>query len=261
MTYWFQDPGIKSLLPLATSTSIKGLTTFFNVPALIIGANVFPEGIVVGPSIIDIFNDRSENKRIFFVTDEFSQRYAKRIAEVFEPHGYVTKIWNNAQPEAPIENVRECAAHMTTFEPDLIFAVGGGSVIDGAKAAWILYERPDITDLGEMVNPLFLLGLRKKAGFVAVPTTSGTGSECTMAAVLHDEQTHRKVPIANGDLFPDMAVLDPEFTISMPPGLTAGTGLDALSHAVDAVLTPAANDFTDAMGLRALKLIWISAMS
>jgi hypothetical protein len=255
MAYWFQDPAIKGLLPLATSTSIKGLVTFFNSPALVIGANSLAEGFMPQPSIIDIFNTRCTTKRSFFVTDEFSERFALKAARVLDGAGFTTFIWNKAQPEAPIDNVKECAAEMLRFEPDMIFAVGGGSVIDSAKAAWILYERPDITDLGQ-VHPLGLLGLRKKAGLAAIPTTSGTGSECTMAAVLHDTETHRKVPIANGDLFPDIAILDPEFTLSMPPKLTAGTGLDALAHAFDGVMTPASNDITDAMGLRAISLIF-----
>lgn len=255
MTYWFQDPGIKSLLPLATSTSIKGLVTFFNSPALVIGANSLAESFMPQPSIIDIFNTRCTTKRSFFVTDEFSERFALKAAKVLEGAGFTTFIWNKALPEAPIENVKECAAEMIKFEPDMIFAVGGGSVIDTAKAAWILYERPDITDLGQ-VHPLNLLGLRKKAGLAVIPTTSGTGSECTMAAVLTDTATHRKVPIANGDLFPDIAILDPEFTMSMPPKLTAGTGLDALAHAFDGIMTAASNDITDALGLRAIKLIF-----
>lgn len=255
MAYWFQDPAIKGLLPLATSTSIKGLVTFFNMPALVIGANSVAEAFMPQPSIIDIFNTRCTTKRSFFVTDEFSERFAKKISNVLTTWGYTTFTWNKALPEAPIDNVKECAEEMKKFEPDMIFAVGGGSVIDSAKGAWVLYERPDITDLGQ-VNPLSLLGLRKKAGFVVLPTTSGTGSECTMAAVLHDNETHRKVPIANGDLFPDLAILDPEFTSTMPPKLTAGTGLDALAHAVDGIMTPASNDITDAMGLRAIKLIF-----
>ncbi len=255
MTYWFQDPAIKGLLPLATSTSIKGLTTFFNMPALVIGSNCLAEAFMPQPSIIDIFNTRCTTRRSFFVTDAFSEKFAKKLFHVLDAAGFTTFIWNKALPEAPIDNVKECAEEMKKFEPDMIFAVGGGSVIDTAKAAWVLYERPDITDLGQ-INPLGLLGLRKKAGLVAVPTTSGTGSECTMAAVLHDPETHRKVPIANGDLFPDLALLDPEFTMTMPPRLTAGTGLDALAHAVDGIMTPASNDLTDAMGLRAIKLIF-----
>jgi alcohol dehydrogenase class IV len=256
MGYWFQDPGLKALLPLALANSIKGMTTLFKTPALIMGFNVFPEGMVIGPSVVDFIGAHSPKKRAFVVADEFSERFAATTAGYFKTNGFATQIWANALPEAPLENVRECGAAMTAFEPDVIIAVGGGSVIDGAKAAWILYERPDITDLGTQVSPLTLLGLRKKAFLVAVPTTSGTGSECTAVAVLHDTATHRKVPIANADLLPDMAILVPEFTVSMPPKLTAGTGLDVLSHAMDAVATPAANEFTDAMSLMAIKMVF-----
>jgi len=255
MSYWFQDPGIKGLLPLATATSMKGLTTFFNIPAFIIGSNALPEGPVIGPSTVDFLNARCPRKRAFLVTDEACNRFASRVAGVIEAGGFTTQIWNKALPEAPTDNVKECGDEMSTFEPDLIIAVGGGSVIDGAKAGWIHYERPDITDLG-LINPLELLGLRKKAILAAVPTTAGTGSECTPVSVLHDTETHRKVPIANADLMPDFAILVPEFTMTMPPKLTVGSGLDVLAHAVDAVATPAANELTDAMSLGSIKLVF-----
>lgn len=256
MGYWFQDPGLKALLPLALANSIKGMTTLFKTPALIMGFNVFPEGMVIGPSVADFIGAHSPKKRAFVVADAFSERFAATTAGYFKANGFTTEVWAKALPEAPLENVKECGTAMTAFEPDVIIAVGGGSVIDGAKAAWILYERPDITDLGTQVSPLTLLGLRKKAFLVAVPTTSGTGSECTAVAVLHDTATHRKVPIANADLLPDVAILVPEFTVSMPPKLTAGTGLDVLAHAMDAVATPAANEFTDAMSLMAIKMVF-----
>jgi alcohol dehydrogenase class IV len=256
MTYWFQDPGLKALLPLALADSIKGMTTLFKTPAFIMGFNVFPEGMVIGPSTADFIGAHSPKKRAFVVADEFSERFAAKTAGYFQANGFTTQVWPKALPEVPIDNVKECAVAMTAFEPDVIIAVGGGSVIDGAKAAWILYERPEITDLGSQVSPLALLGLRKKAFLVAVPTTSGTGSECTAVSVLHDTATHRKVPIANADLLPDVAILVPEFTVSMPPKLTAGTGLDVLSHAMDAVATPAANEFTDAMSLAAIKMVF-----
>jgi len=154
-----------------------------------------------------------------------------------------------------MDNVKECGDAMSQFLPDLILAVGGGSVIDGAKAAWIHYERPDIADIG-MITPAQPLGLRKKTVFAAVPTTSGTGSECTSVTVVHDTAANRKIPIANPELMPDFAVLCPEFTMTMPPKLTAGTGLDALSHAMDAVATPAANELTDALALQAIKMVF-----
>jgi alcohol dehydrogenase class IV len=127
--------------------------------------------------------------------------------------------------------------------------------MDLAKAAWILYERPDITDL-RTLSPVAPIGLRKKARLLAVPTTSGTGSECTAAAVLSDEETHRKVPISSREIVPDFAALDPTFTVGMPPKLTAGTGLDALAHAMDNMTAPASNDITDALALRAIELVF-----
>jgi alcohol dehydrogenase class IV len=256
MSYWFQDPGLKALLPLALADSIRGMTTMFKTPSFIMGFNVFPEGMVIGPAAADFVAAMAPNKRAFVVADAFSEKFAVRTADYFKANGFTTEIWAKALPEVPVENVLECGAAMTAFAPDVVIAVGGGSVMDGAKAAWICYERPDITDLGAQISPLALLGLRKKARFVAVPTTSGTGSECTAVSVLHDTTHHRKIPIANADLMPDLAILVPEFTVSMPPKLTAGTGLDVLAHAMDAVATPAANEFTDAMSLAAIKMVF-----
>ena len=255
MGYWFENPTLKALAPLALSTSIKGLTTIFNTPKLFIGSNVFPEGPVVGPSTMDSLLPRCPNKRAFIVTDEFSKRFANKAARFLESGGFKVELWAGCQPEAPMEVVVECAKAVKDFEPDLIMAVGGGSVIDSAKAAWILYERPDITDLG-MISPLDKLNLRGKAVLAAVPTTSGTGSECTGAAVLHDTAAHRKIPIAHDELVPDFAVLVPEFTVTMPPKLTAGTGLDVLAHAMDAVTTPAGNEFTEPLALKAIEMVF-----
>ncbi len=255
MGYWFTNPMVKILLPMGNSAAIKGLTTTFSMPRLIMGANVFPQGKSRGASAVRNFAPLCENKRAFIVTDDFGGKIARRVANNLEAAGFETQIWAGAQPEAPLPNVEACAEAMSPFKPDLIVAVGGGSVIDGAKAAWIRYARPDITDLGNIT--LFTpLGLRKKAILVAVPTTSGTGSECTAVTVVHDTEAHRKVPLANGEVMPDFAVLCPEFTSSMPPRLTAGTGLDALSHAMDAVATPAANEITDALALKAIGMIF-----
>jgi len=255
MGYWFEDPTLKALAPLALSTSIKGLTTIFNTPKIYAGFNVFPEGLVIGPGTMDALGTRCTQKRAFVVTDEFNERYAKKAVAFLETGGFTTEVWAKALPEAPMENVEDCAESVKNFEPDLIMAVGGGSVMDLTKGAWILYERPDLTDLG-MVSPLDKLNLRQKAMLVAVPTTSGTGSECTGAAVFHDTSIHRKIPVAHDELVPDVAVLSPEFTISMPPELTAGTGLDVLAHAMDAVTTPSANEFTEPLALKAIEMVF-----
>jgi alcohol dehydrogenase class IV len=219
------------------------------------GSNVFPEGPGLGPSTVDLLGSKCPKKRAFIVTDEFSERFTSKVSKALEAGGFTTETWNKALPEAPVDNVKENGDAMTRFEPDLIVAVGGGSVIDGAKAAWIHYERPDITDLTS-ISPLMPLGLRQKAILAAVPTTSGTGSECTAVAVVHDTEAHRKIPIAGGDLLPDFAILCPEFTMTMPPKLTAGTGLDVLAHAVDAVVQPTANELTNAISLAAIKMVF-----
>lgn len=255
MEYWFTDPMLKALLPLASSTSIKGLSSTFMCPSLFIGPNIFPEGMSLGGNPIDMMGARCPKKRAFFVTDEIADRYAAQVAKKFHAGGFTSEIWNKAQPEAPVENVKELAEAMKTFEPDLIVAVGGGSVIDGAKAAWILYERPDITDLATL-SPMVPLMLRKKAILAAMPTTSGTGSECTSVTVVHDSEAHRKIPIANAELLPDYALLVPEFTASMPPTLTVGTGLDVLAHAMDCVPTAASNEITDALALAAMEMVF-----
>jgi alcohol dehydrogenase class IV len=255
MPYWFENPTLKALAPLALSTSIKGLTTIFNTPKMFIGSNVFPEGPVVGPTTMDTLALRCPRKKASIVTDEFSKRFATKAVRFLESGGFKVETWAGCQPEAPIEVVAECAQVIRAFEPDLIMAVGGGSVMDSAKAAWILYERPDIANL-RMVSPLDKLNLRQKALMAAVPTTAGTGSECTGAAVLHDTAVHRKIPIANEELVPDFAILVPEFTMTMPPKLTAGTGLDVLAHAMDSVTTPAGNEFTDPLALQAIEMVF-----
>ena len=129
---------------------------------------------------MDSIAGKCPRKRAFIVTDDFSQRFAKKIKPFLENEGFVHETWAKCLPEAPAENVKECAEAMKAFEPDLIVALGGGSVMDSAKVAWIMYEKPEITEPWS-VSPLDKLDLRKKAIMAAVPTTSGTGSECTPA--------------------------------------------------------------------------------
>ncbi len=253
MGYWFEDPGIKGLLPLATAAGIRGLASIFNTPMMIYGANVFAEAPGIGPGTIDHLNNKSVSKKAFVVTDEFGKRFADKVEKFLLAWGYEAEVWAKVEPEAPLDNVKVCAEAMTAYEPGLIMAVGGGSVMDAAKGAWVIYERPDLMDLMNY-SPLAPLGLRKKAVMAAVPTTAGTGSECTGAAVLHDHEHDRKIPIASAELVPDFAILAPEFTISMPQSLTLGTGLDVLAHAMDAVTCITANEMTDAMGLTAIDM-------
>jgi alcohol dehydrogenase class IV len=255
MGYWFEDPTLKALAPLALSSSIRGLSTIFGTPKIYAGFNVIPEGPVIGPTTMDTLESRCAKKRAFIVTDAFNERYAEKLVEFLESGGFTTEVWAKTLPEAPMENAQDCAEAINQYEPDMIMALGGGSVMDLAKGAWIIYERPDLTDLG-MISPLDKLNLRQKAIMVAVPTTAGTGSECTGAAVLHDTSVDRKIPIAHDELVPDVAILTPEFTMSMPPDLTAGTGLDVLAHAMDAAIAPSGNDYTEPLALRAVQMVF-----
>lgn len=253
MEYWFTDPILKSLLPLASASSIRGLSSSFATPKIFMGPNVLPEGPALGVTAVNVFADKCSRKRAFLVTDAIAEKSAVKVAAALQAGGFTTKIWNKALPEAPLDNIRESGLAMTEFEPDLIVAVGGGSVIDGAKGAWVHYERPDIPHLG-LISPLAPLNLRKKALLAAVPTTSGTGSECTNVFVAHDPEFHRKVPVASGDLMPDFALLIPEFTVSMPPKLTAGTGLDVLAHAMDSAAITGGNEITHSLALTATEM-------
>lgn len=255
MSYWFEDPTLRALAPLALSSSIRGLTTIFNTPAIYAGFNVIPAGPVIGPTTMDKLANRCQKKRAFVVSDAFNKKNAQKAIEFLTAGAFTACLWAETLPEAPMENVMDCAASIKAFEPDLIMAVGGGSVIDLAKGAWILYERPDLQDLG-LISPLDKLNLRQKAILVAVPTTAGTGSESTGAAVFHDTSVDRKIPVSHDELIPDVAILSPEFTLSMPPELTAGTGLDVLAHAMDAVIAPSGNDYTEPLALRAIEMVF-----
>jgi len=252
MSYWFNAPGLRDRAPIGSSSTMRGISSTFLIPKIFMGVNSIPER---GGGIIRYIAPLCSRKRAFIVCDQHVAHLADRVATALQNGKFTTETWNRALPEVPLANVNECARAMTDFEPDLIVAVGGGSVMDLAKASWIMYERPDITDL-RTLSPAMPLELRKKALLLAVPTTSGTGSETTAAAVLTDEEGHRKVPIVSREIVPDFAAIDPTFTIGMPPKLTAGTGLDALAHAIDNVIAPASNDITDALALRAIELVF-----
>jgi len=253
MTYWFNDPLVKNLAPIFYSSAIRGLFTTFMPPKILIGDYNLSELPGIAPGIWDNLAASRPTKRAFIVTDEVASRYAQRVAGAAQSRGFTTQIWDKAKPEVPLETVFAGAEEAKRFEPDLIISVGGGSVIDSSKAIFILYERPDITDLGT-VSMLAPLNLRKKAVLVAVPTTSGTGAEMTAVFVVSDEKTRRKIPVSHPEVIPDIALLIPSFTLGMPPKLTAGTGLDALAHAMDCVTSPGTNDFCDPLALRAIQL-------
>jgi alcohol dehydrogenase class IV len=195
------------------------------------------------------------NKAVL-ITDKTMAELSQQLVEVVKGAGYEVKVWDGAEPEPSIEVAQAGSKILLDFEPQLVIGFGGGSAIDTAKAAWLFYERPDLAsaESDKAIGPKTKLDLRKKARFMAVPTTSGTGSDATWAIILTDTANHRKIAIANNDIVPDISLLVPEFTVGLPKALTASTGLDVLGHALDGYTARQQTDFSDGLCLQAMKL-------
>ncbi len=247
---WYIDPVMQTMLSTMGGEAIKEIYGHFFAPRAIFTGRI---GATALSMLVAFMRER---RKAFILSDTVVERHARSVAKDFQEAGFQTTIWNESAPEPPVSLVEKCAAEMTKFEPDLIIAVGGGSTMDLAKAAWILYELPGY-DL-KAVSPLLPMGLRKKALLAAYPTTSGTGSEVTWASVLTDDSVTPpvKIEVSSAEIVPDFAVLLPEFTVGMPPMLTAGTGLDALAHSVDGYLTCYDTDICDALAIKSIELIF-----
>lgn len=167
--------------------------------------------------------------------------------------GMEVRVFDGVEPDPSLATVSAGAVVAREFAPDLIVGVGGGSTMDAAKAIWVLYERPDLSP--EEINPVTELGLRKKARLVTIPTTSGTGAEVTWAIVLTDPSDQRKLGLGNRENVADLAIVDPDMSIGMPPQLTADTGMDALTHAVEGYTCTWHSDMTDGICIHAARLI------
>lgn len=163
------------------------------------------------------------------------------------------KVFDKVEPDPKDTTCIEGAELAQEFNPDWIIGLGGGSAMDCAKIIWILYEHPEIKM--EEIGPFKKIHLRNKAKFITIPTTSGTGAEITFAAVITNTQTQQKMSLASFELVPDIAIIDPNLVTSMPPKLTASTGLDALSHAIEGYVSNLKNDFADGNCLKAIQLI------
>lgn len=195
-------------------------------------------------------------QRAFIVTDAnlLELGYVAQVQQVLAtavPHHH---IFAEVEPDPSLETVQRGAAAMLAFQPDWIIGLGGGSCMDAAKAMWVLYERPDLTP--DAISPMMELGLRQKARLVCIPTTAGTGSESNYGIVLTDTAEHRKLTLANREATPDIAIVDPAFTTNLPPGVTADTGIDVLTHAIEAYSCTWANDFTDGLCLQAARMVF-----
>jgi alcohol dehydrogenase class IV len=210
---------------------------------------VFGEGALSNLGTVD-------GNRAYIVTDVnlVNLGYVEKIREILAPKGKEITVFDQVETDPSIETVKTGAERMSEFEPDLVIALGGGSVIDAAKGMWILYEHPGYNP--ESINPIDEIRLRVKAHFVAIPTTTGTGSEATWAIVLTDYSERRKLGLGNQAVLPDLAILDPELIRNLPKYITAETGLDTLAHAIEGFTCTYANDFCDGLCLQATRLVF-----
>lgn len=213
-----------------------------------------PRKIAAGEGALEYLK-QVEGNRALIVTGKTVRKmgYADKVTNYLKEAGIGSEIFE-VEPEPSIETVIKGAQVARNYGPDLIIGLGGGSNIDAAKAIWVLYERPDL-EAGS-VNPFIKLGLRKKARLIGIPTTSGSGSEATWATVITNPTEERKMEIANKELVPDIAIVDPELPRAMPRKLVAETGFDSLTHAVEAYVAPVGNDFSDAIAIKAIQLIF-----
>lgn len=204
----------------------------------------------------------SKNKKAFLVIDgNFLEKmgYLEEITNILTGAGFEIDVFNEVEPDPSFETVQKGAAKMLAFNPDWIIAVGGGSVMDAAKGMWILYEHPEIDSLQGMVSPI--PKLRNKAKMVNIPTTSGTGSEVSRSIVITDTKNHVKMGIGDMEMMPDIAILEPKLTASLPPHMTAATGMDALTHALEARVSNRSNILADLLANGAIKDIFDSILT
>ncbi|NHI89601.1 MAG: iron-containing alcohol dehydrogenase [Candidatus Thorarchaeota archaeon] len=197
-----------------------------------------------------------KGKKAFIVTDKIINGLglAEKVCRILTQKQWEAAIWDGVEPDPKISTVKSAAEAIKRFGADWIIAVGGGSVMDTAKAAWVLYEKPDV-EL-HALTPFDELGLRTKAKLICIPTTTGTGSEATKAIVIRDDETGRKFATINPELTPDIALLDPEFVVGLPKNLTAYTGMDALTHAIEGYISVWKNDFSDGCSLQSVRMIF-----
>lgn len=200
--------------------------------------------------------EQLEGERAFIVTDAnmlrlgFVERVQVRLAQA----GIASAVFAECEPDPSLQTVRRCATVMAEYKPEWVIGLGGGSSMDAAKAAWFLYERPDV-DL-EAINPFESFGLRARARLITIPTTSGTGADVTQGVVLTDEEAQCKLVLATREIQADIAIVDPSLVMGLPAQITADTGMDVLTHAIEAYTCTWHNDFTDGLCLKAIDLVF-----
>lgn len=253
-----ENVGIKHLLNIKTVAKRRENMLWYKAPEKV----YIKHGCL--PIALKELKDMGK-KRAFIVTDEFLFKFgtSKLITDRLEAMGITTYTFYNVQSDPTLASAIAGAEEMKRFQPDLIIAVGGGSALDAGKIMWVLFEHPDV-DFADMAMDFMDIRKRvytfpkmgEKAYFVAVATTAGTGSEVTPFAIITDEKTHTKYPLADYELLPKMAIVDSDLMMSIPKGLTAASGIDAVSHCFEAVASIMATEFTDAPALEGLSLLF-----
>lgn len=217
------------------------------------------------PVALDELGTIMGKKKAFIVTDSFLYKngYVKPIEEKLDQMGIQHTCFYEVAPDPNLTSANAGAAAMRAFEPDCIIALGGGSAMDAGKIMWVMYEHPEVDfldmamrfmDIRKRVYTFPKMG--EKAYFVAIPTSSGTGSEVTPFAVITDDRTGTKYPLADYELLPNMAIIDADNMMNQPKGLTSASGIDALTHALEAYASIMATDYTDGLALKAMKNIF-----
>ncbi|MFW9991375.1 MAG: iron-containing alcohol dehydrogenase [Candidatus Odinarchaeota archaeon] len=216
-----------------------------------------PRSIAFGEGALDELQIlQGQGSKALIITDENVEKlFLEKLTGPLSDLGFEHRVFNEVEPDPSFETCFKAARVAEEYKPDWIFALGGGSVMDTAKAAFFIYEKPD--EDFEGVVPFINYGLRKKVkGLVSIPTTSGTGAEASPFMIVTDTSEHRKITPTSREVICDLAIIDPVFTLEMPPMLTATTGLDALAHTVEAFICEWHNDFSDGLAIHALKMIF-----
>ena len=254
-----ENVGVKHLINIKTLAERRENMLWFRAPEKV----YIKKGCL--PVALNELKDVMGKKRAFIVTDSFLYKngFTKAITDKLDEMGIVHTTFADVEPDPSLASAQKGAEAMRKFEPDVIIAMGGGSAMDAGKIMWVLYEHPEadfmdmamrFCDIRKRVYTFPKMG--EKAYFIAVPTSSGTGSEVTPFAVITDQETGTKYPLADYELMPNMAIVDADNMMSGPKGLTAASGIDAVSHALEAYASVMATDFTDGLALRALKVIF-----
>ena len=216
-----------------------------------------PRDIYHGAGCLEELKNLKGKKAILVLGGGSMKRFGfvDRALGYLKEDGMEVRLFENVEPDPSVETVKKGAQAMLEFEPDWIISMGGGSPIDAAKAMWAFYEYPDIT-FEDLITPFSFPTLRTKAKFCAIPSTSGTATEVTAFSVITDYEKGIKYPLADFNITPDVAIVDPDLAQTMPAKLTAHTGMDALTHAIEAYVSTANCEFTDALALRAIQMVF-----